>query len=225
MMDKDRDSDEMRLRAAIALGDEGHDALVDLAFGGSLATGWTGDDAISARAVVALGERLSHERLLEILESALLRGRAQTACVCIDVLGRSGRPEDLDRLVRIMLTNRGPAAVAAVCALGEAGSNSIEGPLIDALERGLPELRAAVAEALGRVGSARSVLPLKEAEDRHPDDGKLRRAARHAVVQIQSRLSGASPGQVSLAEGQGGQLSLDESAAGRLSLPEKGRSD
>jgi len=225
MIDQDDDSDEARLQAAIALGDEGRERLVDLAFGGSLATGWTAADALSARAVVAVAERLSHERLLEILESALLRRRAQTACACIDVLARSGGARDLDRLVKVMLTSRGPAALAAVRALGATGLPSLEGPLLESLERGLPELRAAVAEALGRVGSARSVLPLKEAEDRHPDDGKLRRAARHAVVQIQSRLSGASPGQLSLAEGQGGQLSLDESAAGRLTLPEKGRSD
>jgi HEAT repeat protein len=215
------ESDEIRLRAGIALGEEGEATLLDLALGGKLATGWTADDAISARAVVALEERLSPKRLQEILETALLRRRTQTARACIDLLRRSGGAEAVGELVKIMLTGRGEIAAAAVQALGATGSDSAERPLLDALERGLPELRVPVAEALGRMGSARSVLPLKEAEDRFPADSNLRRAARQAIAEIQSRLSGASPGQLSLAEGQGGRLSLAGDEAGRLSLAKK----
>jgi len=65
------------------------------------------------------------------------------------------------------------------------------------------------------------VLPLREAESRYPRDRELRLAVNQAVTDIQSRLSGASRGQVSLAEGATGHVSLAEgSDAGRLSLAE-----
>jgi hypothetical protein len=47
----------------------------------------------------------------------------------------------------------------------------------------------------------------------------LRKAAREAVAQIQSRLGGASPGQLSLAGGDGGALSLaEEDPRGQVSV-------
>jgi hypothetical protein len=77
------------------------------------------------------------------------------------------------------------------------------------------------------VGTAAAVLPLKEAAD-GLFPGELRRAARQAVAEIQSRAQGAAPGQLSLAGGEegrlslaqeGGELSLAESPEGQLSLP------
>jgi hypothetical protein len=52
--------------------------------------------------------------------------------------------------------------------------------------------------------------------------GDMRRAARQAIAEIQARLTGAEPGQLSLAGGEAGALSLaDEAGApGRLSLAE-----
>ncbi len=50
------------------------------------------------------------------------------------------------------------------------------------------------------------------------DSPALRSAARQAIAEIQSRLSGAEPGQLSLAGGEAGQLSLSENEAGRVSL-------
>jgi hypothetical protein len=61
------------------------------------------------------------------------------------------------------------------------------------------------------------VLPLKEIETQYRDDA-TRRAARQAVASIQSRLPGASPGQLSLASADAGALSLAEDETGRLSL-------
>jgi hypothetical protein len=76
----------------------------------------------------------------------------------------------------------------------------------------------AVALSLGRVGTVQAVLALKAAEAESPDDRELRRAARQAIAEIQSRLAGASPGQLSLAEGSAGQLSMTQGEAGRLSV-------
>jgi len=77
----------------------------------------------------------------------------------------------------------------------------------------------AAARALGRVGSAAAVAPLKEAEARRREPD-LTRAARQAIAEIQARLPGASPGQLSLASGETGSLSLAEDERGRLSLKE-----
>ena len=63
--------------------------------------------------------------------------------------------------------------------------------------------------------------PLKEAAERSWIDLGLRAAARQAIAEIQSRLEGASPGQLSLTEAEAGQLSLARDEAGQLSLSQK----
>jgi hypothetical protein len=74
--------------------------------------------------------------------------------------------------------------------------------------------------ALGRVGTSAAVGPLREAEE---GDAEMRRAARQAIAEIQSRLAGAAPGQLSLAGGEAGALSLAEDERGRLSLAPSSR--
>jgi hypothetical protein len=57
---------------------------------------------------------------------------------------------------------------------------------------------------------------------RYPFDLGLRRASRQAIAEIQSRLTGATPGQLALADGDAGQLSLaDEGREGQVSLAEQ----
>ena len=112
----------------------------------------------------------------------------------------------------------GELAADAAQALGETGSPAAEPSLIPALQREEDGLRVAAANALGRVGSAAAVLPLKEAAERSWLDRDLRRATRQAIAEIQSRLQGASPGQLSLAGAEAGQLSLAQADAGQLSL-------
>jgi hypothetical protein len=79
-------------------------------------------------------------------------------------------------------------------------------------------VRVAITEALGRVGSATAVLPLHELTERPGMTAPERRAARQALAEIRSRLHGASPGQLSLAEGEAGDLSLANDGAGHVSL-------
>jgi HEAT repeat protein len=76
----------------------------------------------------------------------------------------------------------------------------------------------AAAEALGRSGTVAAVLPLKRAAELSKGI-ELRRAARQAVAEIQSRLPGASPGQLSLSSSEAGRLSLAQAEAGQLSFP------
>jgi hypothetical protein len=91
-------------------------------------------------------------------------------------------------------------------------------PLIGALRRDHPDLQAAAARALGLLGTAEAVLPLREAAERFQRDRALSSASRQSITEIQSRLTGATPGQLSLAGGESGRVSLPEGAAGQLSF-------
>jgi hypothetical protein len=176
---RDDASDEVRLRAAMALGEEGRETLLDLVGGAGTA------DAVTGRAVAAIGERLP-----EGLGEATLRRalddteRSSTAQACLEALGRLGRA-------------------------------SAEGLMIEALRSRDSEVQAAAARALGRVGTVAAVSALHEA-------GLPRGVVRQAIAEIQARLPGAGPGQLSLATGEAGALSLAEGEPGRLSLAEEG---
>jgi HEAT repeat protein len=203
-------SPQMRLRAAMALGSEGRDLLVELAES-------TEDDAISAQAVVAVGRELPFEHTRGILDHALRRRRLQTARSCLEALGHGGDAAAVDVLEKVLAIEKGELAAAAARALGATGSPAAEPPLLLALHSEKMDIRLAAATALGRAGSAAAVLPLKDAAE-SARDNELRRAIRQAIAEIQSRLEGASPGQLSLAEAEAGQLSLANAEIGRLSL-------
>jgi len=204
-------SAQVRLRAAMALGDEGRDVLVALAES-------VEDDSCAAQAVAHLGQDLPFERTRALLAQALRWRRSQTARACLEALGRSNDAADVEVLAKVLTVEKGELAAAAALALGATGCPAAEPPLLLALQREKADIRVAAATALGRAGSAAAVLPLKEAIERHPRDPDLRRATRQAIGEIQSRLQGASPGQLSLAEAEAGQLSLAQSEAGQLSL-------
>jgi hypothetical protein len=99
-----------------------------------------------------------------------------------------------------------------------------EPSLLKALQSEESDLRVAAAAALGRVGSVAAVQSLKESAERFWLDPGLRQAARQAIAEIQSRLPGASPGQLTLAgTAEAGKLSLAADPAGQLSLPPETR--
>jgi HEAT repeat protein len=204
-------SPAIRLRAAKALGAEGRAVLLALAEG-------LADDTVSAEAVSTLERELPFERTEAILSHALRWRRLQTARVCLDLLGSSGEAAAVDALAKVIGREKSELASAAALALGATGSPAAEQVLIEALLREEADLRVAAANALGRVGSVAAVLPLEEAAGRSWLDLDLRRATRQAIAEIQSRLPGASPGQLSLAGTDTGQLSLAPDGAGHLSL-------
>lgn len=183
------------------------------------------DDAVAVAAVEALGQQLTLARARPLLEAAAADLRVPLARALLRWLGRGGGPEAAvveallaRRLGResSLLSPKGAAiALLAVEALGEIASAAGEDVLITALASALPGVPAAAARSLGHAGTARAVPSLRDAEER---GGELRRAAREAVALIQSRLEGATPGQVSLAGGEEGQLSVAEGRDGRVSL-------
>jgi hypothetical protein len=176
-------SDEVRLRAASFLGEEGRETLLGLVE----RTGT--DDSCAARAIAELGDRLPAERVEAALRRALAgAGRSQTALACLQALALRGRAGAEGLMLEALRGEGGPVAVAA-------------------------------ARALGRAGTVAAVPALREAAEA---GGDMRRAARQAIAEIQARLTGAEPGQLSLAGGEAGALSLaDEAGApGRLSLAE-----
>ncbi|HEX6901667.1 MAG TPA: HEAT repeat domain-containing protein [Thermoanaerobaculia bacterium] len=201
---------EIQFRAAKELGAEGRDTLLEIA------ERMVYDD-VSAEAVLILDRDLPLERARSILEQALRLRRLQTARAGLEVIGRGGAAA-VDMLAEVMEQEASELAAAAAQALGEIGNPAAELPLILALQRGRMDLRVAAANALGRVGSVAAVLPLKEVYERSWLDRELRRATRQAIAEIQSRLSGAAPGQLSLAGTEAGQLSLAKDEEGQLSL-------
>jgi hypothetical protein len=209
----------IRLWAAKELGTEGHSFLFELAE--SLVV----DDAVSAEAVSILGRELPFERLKAFLDQSSREHRPATARACLVAFGQSGDPAAVGTLAEIM-TLENELATAAAQALGKTGSLAAEPSLIYALGSELADLRAAAVNALGHVGSTEAVIPLQEAAERSWHDLELRRAIRQAIAEIQSRLPGAAPGQLSLSGAEAGQLSLAIDPAGQLSLraPEDERS-
>jgi len=215
--------DEMRLRAAVELGEEGWDVLLAIASSEEV------EDSRAARATAALGEHLPRERAETILRQSLQGKRRACARAAIRALGRIGGADVLPPLAAALAEEDEELVAAAATALGESGEAGAEEALIGALHRESRDLRVAIAEAVGRVGSAAAVAPLRDLASQHPLDPGLRRASRQAIAEIQSRLTGATPGQLALAEGESGQLSLaDKDAHGSLSLASEasiGRAD
>jgi HEAT repeat protein len=209
------DQPEVQLHAALALGVEGEERLLEIARRERV------EDGISAQAIDALGEGLPADVGVSVLRQALRMRRMETGAACIHALGRLGGAEVEDLLIKVLSLEIGPLAVAAAQALGKTPSAEVEEALLRALARDVPELTLPLIEALGHTGSARAVLPIRDAGAGLGSDVDVRRAARQAVAEIQSRLQGASPGQLSIAEGEAGHLSLaDDDPRGRVSLPE-----
>ncbi len=204
-------SPKVRLWAARELGAEGRDVLLELA--------GSEEDDCSAQAIAALGPELPFETTRAILLQALRGRHVKTARACLEALGRNGTPAAVEDLAKVMAREKGELAVAAAQALKATGNPAAEPPLIQALQHETAEVQVAAAIALGRLGSAAAVLPLEEAAESVSRDPELLvRATRQAIAEIQSRLPGASPGQLSLATVETGQLSLAPTESGELSL-------
>ncbi len=204
-------SPELRLRAGRALGEEGRGVLLALAEN-------LEDDAVSARAFSFLERELPFESVKAILLRALSSRRPQTAIACLEALGRDGDAPAVGLLIEVMEQQQGEVAVCAARALETTRSPAAEGPLVRALYRKQKDLQIVAASVLGHHGSTAAVLPLQEASARFSWDPDISRALSQAIAQIQSRLPGASPGQLSIAGAEVGQLSLAQGEAGQLSL-------
>ena len=202
---------EVRLRAGIALGAEGRDVLL------ALAGGEGAPDDTTQLAVAALGERLTTPEAEAILRNALRTRREATARASLAVLGQRRGAQVVSMLGKVLAIETPELAAAAADALGATRDAAGEHALLAALGSPHAGVRVAAARALGRVGTASAVGPLREAESGDPG---LRRAARQSIAEIQARLAGAGPGQLSLAGAEVGELSIANGEAGTLSLAE-----
>ncbi len=140
-------SEEVRLEAAVALGEWGHEILRDLAENAG--------DEHGGRAVRALAESpggLDPEDAAALLQSALAAGRGKTSRACLDVLGRHGRAESEPVLLEALASPLPEVATAAAWALGRAGTVAAVAPLREAAEGVLgPELDRTVREAIAAI--------------------------------------------------------------------------
>jgi hypothetical protein len=203
----------VRLQAAKALGEEGLSTLR------LIAEADHGPEDAQVEAIRFLDDRLSTEAALGLLRRALNRRRLRAAEACVTVLGREGVADVVEPLAKVMTTEGGAVAEAAARALGATGRPEAEAPLVVALAHANDAVKVAAAAALGQAGSASAVAPLRGLETATHHKA-CRWAARRAIAEIQSRLTGADPGQLSLAEGGSGQLSLAPDEAGRVTLPD-----
>jgi HEAT repeat protein len=200
-------SPALRLQAARALGDDGASTLL------ALADDFAVEDALGAEALAVLGDRLTVEQARPILQRAGVTSRAACARAALAAVARGGAAE-VSTIADVLAHSSEPIQAAAATALGTLAVASAIAPLRSALRSQSIVVAAAAARALGTLASATEVAPLREAEAR---GGDLGRAAREAIAAIKSRLTGATPGQVSLA-GASGEVSVVDAADGRVSL-------
>jgi HEAT repeats len=210
----------VRLTAARAVGEAGLPVLHRLAADAVI------DDGVSAEAIAALGGHLTFHRVRPILDAALAAGRTRTACAALKALGR-GSGAEAGVIAYVLARTMGPGvpgaaaraiAIAAADALADTREPGAERALLPLLASEAVDVSTAAASALGRIGTAAAVAALRDAEARGRPLGP---AARAAIAAIRSRLTGATPGQVSLAGGDAGQLSVVESADGRVTLADE----
>ncbi len=199
----------VRLAAALALGDDGRETLVQVVRSPDA------DDASRARAIEALGDGLPSEVARDTLARAADGEHRASVLACVDALARTGE-RSVGLISEALSSPDGEVAVAAARALGRTGPSS-SSALVAALASEVPAVRVAAAESLGRVGSVECVPALRDAAERS-DAGGMRRAVRQAVAGIHARLSGAEPGQLSLAAHATGELSLAGEEGGALSV-------
>jgi HEAT repeat protein len=182
-------SEEVRLRAGMALGEEGRETLVGLVT--RVGTG----DSCAARAISALGESLPEGLAQATLRRALGgAGRPLTAQACLDALGRLGRSEAEGLLLDALRSPDPQVQVAAARALGRAGTVAAVAALREAMAP-----RGDLVRSAGRQAIAEIQARLSGAEP-----GQL-------------SLAGGDAGALSLADGEPGRLTLADEAPAALS--------
>jgi hypothetical protein len=136
---------EMRLEAALLLGEEGRPTLASLAADAGVA------DALSARAIEELGSHLPFEPARRILEDARRARRLLTAAAAARALGASAAPEAEEPLLIALDDEDADVRVAAAEALGHVGGAQAVLPLKAAEQVAEGPLRKAVREAIARI--------------------------------------------------------------------------
>ncbi len=200
---------EVRLFAALTDPEAGRPVLE------AFATSRDAEDWCSARAIEGLGDRLTLDVGRRALEAARAGSKQRTALTALLPVARAG---GVDVVMRALHHPSHTVATAAASALAAVNAPGAEEALLEALGRDSIDVRFAAARALGLLGTARAVLPLKELERR----GRygVDKAAREAIARIQARLTGATPGQLTVADDASGHVSITDDRSGRVTLPD-----
>jgi len=103
--------------------------------------------------------RREADRLWERSSKALENGGAAERVAAAQELGRSGKPEAVERLIPLLGNDAILLAAGAARGLGEAGDRKAVPSLMAVLKENYPPLREAAAEALGDLGDPQA-LPL-----------------------------------------------------------------
>ncbi len=119
------------------------------------------------------------ERNLQALTQGSLPERVGAA----EELGKSGRPEAVNRLVPLLKDNQVVLAAAAARGLGYAGDKRAVPALSALLDENFPELREAACEALARLKDPASLPRLLAAAEEHSPSSALAASAIIALPQ------------------------------------------
>jgi HEAT repeat protein len=186
-------------------------------------------ESAAAEAVALLAARYPAAQAGPLLLTALKTHSGEARRQAVEELGRIRYVPARGALIVLLDTADPQTASTAAAALAGIGEATAEGPLLKAMESDARELRLASARALGTVGTAASVEPLLAFLGSRGLDAETRQAIRDAVAAIQSRLSGAGAGQLSLAATPAGSgwLSVPAPGAGegQLSLAPDGKAN
>jgi HEAT repeat protein len=207
---------EVRLTAARTLGAPGSKTLL------AIATDSSHDDVARAAAVASLGKELPLDVAMSTLDLAVRGHRLHLAATTMWALTLSPAPEARRRLRDLAGYPDDETAAAAAHALGDTGDSGEERFLLAALDRG-PVVRTAAIEALGRIGTADAVAPLRRVVASHPLDLGLRQETTAAISAIQARVGEAAQGRLALTERERGAVSLVASESGQLTLAGAGK--
>ncbi len=180
------------------------------------------DDRVRLAAALARGDKGTATLLALAAEPATEDSCAARA---VAALGERLPDEQAGATLRQALEWRhDETAQACIEILGNRGRGESESLLLTALRHDAPQVVLAAVHALGRTGTARAIAPL-HAVDPPLRYRELHAAVRQAVAEIQARLTGAKPGQLSLPEREEGALSFPAAEPGRLSLPAAAAAD
>jgi HEAT repeat protein len=210
---------ELRLRAAMTLGDEGFATIAGLVRRPPAPRRAGEPEKLWWEITITGGGIQPDETLLQDTVAHDKR-RARALAHLVDHHPR----ERVLPLVREALRAHGPLLVAALAAVTAIGDATDEEAAVAALGSGDEDVRRAAVDALAAVGTAAAVAPLREVIEQHAYELSLRSAVGAAIARIQERLTGAAAGQVSLAPGESaaGQVNLaGDRDSGRVALSEK----
>ena len=197
---------EVKLVAASRLGEEGWAVILE-------STDAAQPEPVRERAIREVGRQFPSERAVPILRRAITDVMVNVRIAAIETLAEH-YPEEL---VKVAVRSGTPLEVqeALLTAASKVGAKA-EQVLLALAERGDEAIRLHAIIALASVGTVAAIPRLREI-----GVAALRNAIETTVAEIQARLEGAEPGQLTLSEPKGpGALTLT-AGEGALSMPKQ----